>query len=115
MVSKYRVDVTGFESCVLPLLASNDSHTPGNTVTFIDEIGKMELFSDKYVQRVRELAQTQIPLVATIAQTGSGFISEIKSHPSAKLYIVTRANRDTVSQSILKDLKNLLTKKTQHH
>ena len=55
------VDVAAFERTVLPELERRAD------VLLIDEIGKMECFSARFVQAVRELLNGNVPLVATVA------------------------------------------------
>ncbi|KAB7494406.1 Cancer-related nucleoside-triphosphatase-like protein [Armadillidium nasatum] len=54
MVGKYSVDVKAFEAVVLPLF----NEIPKSSVIVIDEIGKMEMFSSKFVQKVKEIIST---------------------------------------------------------
>lgn len=96
-VSKYGVDVHGLEEHVLPILDPNAADVE---LFVIDEIGKMECFSEKFVEAVRRLLQSDKLILATVAQKGSGFIREVKSHPAVRLLHLTRANRDEVTQEI---------------
>ncbi len=52
-VGKYGVDVRGFEEVVLPILESCLPLCP--KVVLIDEIGKMELFSERFVKVVESI------------------------------------------------------------
>eukprot|EP01147_Barroeca_monosierra_P005199 gene5199-8803_t len=95
-VGKYGVHVKDFEDLAVPCLLSSTS-TSG-TVIIIDEIGKMELFSQKFITTYRQLLNScpQDTLVlSTIAQRGAGFIAEIKDREDAVLYTITRKDRDT--------------------
>ncbi|MBI2218916.1 MAG: hypothetical protein HYU51_16645 [Candidatus Rokubacteria bacterium] len=44
----------------------------------VDEIGKMECLSRAFVEAVRALLDTAMPVVATVAARGGGFIEEVK-------------------------------------
>jgi nucleoside-triphosphatase len=87
-VGRYGVDVEAFERIVLPELAR-----PAD-VLVIDEIGKMECFSPWFVQAIRKLLDGPTPAVATVAQSGSGVIADLKRRPDIELWEVTAGNRD---------------------
>jgi nucleoside-triphosphatase len=93
-VGRYGVDVEAFERTVLPELAR------AVDVLLIDEIGKMECFSARFVQRVRELLNGAVPIVATVALSGSGFIAEAKRRPDVELLEVTVGNRDELPKQL---------------
>lgn len=96
-VGKYGVDVKGFEATVLPLLAEAGL---SGTIVIVDEIGKMECFSTRFVEAVRALLDSPARVVATIAKQGSGFIHEVKQRGDVTPFEVTRQNRDTLAQEL---------------
>jgi len=98
-VGKYRVNLEEFERAILPILNVEETDAE---IFIIDEIGKMECISDKFVSAVRRLFDSDKTIIATIAQKGSGFISEIKKHPAARLFNLTSQNRDSVVNEIVK-------------
>ena len=87
-VGRYRVDVPAFEELVIPELAR-----PADLV-LIDEIGKMECFSSRFVEAVRSLLDGPTPLIATVAIKGGGFIAEVKARPDVYIQEVTASNRE---------------------
>jgi len=98
MIGKYGVDVAGFEKSVVPIL----DFEQGNVELFvIDEIGKMECFSRKFVAAVRGLFASDKSVLATVAKKGAGFISEVKDYPGVRLYNLTIENRDKTIVEIL--------------
>jgi nucleoside-triphosphatase len=99
-VGKYGVDLAALEAIVndaLDLRADAD-------VYLVDEIGKMECLSRKFVAAARELLDSGKPLVATVALRGSGFIESVKRRSGVELWTVTRSNRDTLPEKILSHL-----------
>ena len=66
----------------------------------VDEIGKMECFSEKFVQTVRRLFASDICVLATVALKGGGLIQEVKSYPTVKLMHLTVANRDEIVRQV---------------
>lgn len=105
-VGKYGVDVAGFEDVVVPVL---DVGQADAELFVLDEIGKMECFSEKFVAAVRRLFASEKPVLATVAQKGAGLISEVKNYPGTKLFHLTRENRDKTVAEILQILSFLKT------
>ncbi len=101
-VGKYGVDVEEFERLVLPELAQDDDQTEAY---LIDEIGKMECFSEAFVEAVRKLLRGKVPVAATVAAKGGGFIGEAKKLPNLNLVHVTKDNRDTLPKRIVEWLR----------
>lgn len=67
----------------------------------IDEIGKMECYSEEFVDLVRRLLDSDTPLLATVARRAGCFIADARNHPDAELVEVTRENRDRLAERIL--------------
>lgn len=97
-IGKYGVDVYGFEEYVIPIL--DISHSDAELFV-IDEIGRMECLSKKFVVAVRRLFASEKSVLATISQKGPGLISEVKNYPSTRLFKLTRENRDKIIAEIL--------------
>lgn len=97
-VGRYGVDVSAFENLVLPELARQCE------LMLIDEIGKMECFSSRFVTAVRELLYGATPIVATVASKGGGFIGEVKARTDVETCEVIHANRDELPQSLAEQL-----------
>jgi len=87
-VGRYGVDVAAFERLVLPELARPCD------LLLIDEIGKMECFSTRFVDAVRGLLAGPTPVVATIGVSGAGFIAEVKRRSDVEIWQVTRESRE---------------------
>jgi len=104
-VGKYSVDVAGFEKDIVPAL---DAGRTDAQLFVVDEIGKMECFSERFVTVVCTLFASDKSVLATVARKGGGLISEVKSFPGTRLFNLTRENRDeTVAEvsNILSFLK----------
>jgi nucleoside-triphosphatase len=100
-VGRYGVDLRALERVAIPTLAIED-----RAVYLIDEIGKMECLSSAFVDAVKKVLESGRPAVATVAQRGAGFIAEVKQHPGAELWEVTRANRDSTPHRIISWLES---------
>ena len=100
-VSKYGVDVEGFERLVCPMLEAAAEEAE---VVLVDEIGKMECFSTRFCQAVERLADSPTPLVATIAARGRGLVATMKARPDAVVHTLTLANRDQIPKSLFEEI-----------
>jgi len=100
-VGKYRVDLEALHRVGLPALEP----APGIDLIVIDEVGKMECLSDRFVAAVENLWSAAVPLLITVAQKGGGFIARIKSLPGVRLLKVNPDNRDLLPDTILHILK----------
>ncbi len=96
-VSKYGVDLESFEGEAVSVL---DPEAPDVNLFVIDEIGKMECFSGKFVAAIRRLLKSDKSVLATVAQKGPGLIQQVKSYPGVELLPLTRENRDEVTQQV---------------
>ena len=91
-VGKYGVDVKGLE-IFLDMLPFSTSKT---SVVMIDEIGKMECLSERFIEIIKAILASDKHLVATIAQKGGGLIAELKRRSDVRLFELTRQNQDQI-------------------
>ena len=103
-VGKYGVNVASFERQVVPVI---DIEQTDAELFVIDEIGKMECFSEKFVAAVRKLFASEKSVLATVAQKGSGLIREVKDYPGVRLFDLTHQGRDETIAEILQTLSFL--------
>ncbi len=97
-LGRYGVDLDAFEELVLPELAR-----PGRLV-LIDEIGKMECFSPRFVTAARKLLDGNTPVVAAVAAKGGGLIAEVKARTDVEIRQVTHLNRDELPRRLAEAL-----------
>ena len=105
MVGKYGVDVESFETIALPEI---EAALQGCQIIVIDEIGKMELFSQKFKELVIRALDGPYPLLGVIKDYGDEFIRGIKTRQDVKLFTLTTENRNAILQEILTTLKDLM-------
>lgn len=86
-----------FEKLVLPQL---DAGTRPADLYVIDEIGKMELLSTKFRNKITALLLQPTHLLATIAKKGPLFIQQIKQRDDIELIEVNHRNRDQLPREI---------------
>jgi nucleoside-triphosphatase len=96
-VGKYGVDLIGFEEFLghLEMVRSEPS------IVIIDEIGKMECFSEMFIVMIGKVLKSENMLVATMALKGGGMIADIKKRDNVAIFEVTRENRDSLSKEVL--------------
>lgn len=100
-VGKYGVDLDAFERIALPVLAA----IPEGGVVVIDELGKMELASERFREAVAELFERPTPAVATVHAHRHPFTDELKRRDDTDVERVTRENRDELPERIAASLK----------
>jgi len=100
-VGKYGVDLEALHRVALPTLEP----APGIDLIVVDEVGKMECLSPRFVAAVEGLWSAAASLLITVAQKGGGFIARLKTKPGARLFTVNPDNRDLLPDTILKMLK----------
>jgi len=109
-VGKYGVDIAGFEKSVVPIM-DNNLQPPVNyksaQLIIIDEIGKMECMSERFINAVRTLFASEKCVLATVAQKGAGLISEVKNYPQTRLFNLNRSNQEKTVAEILQILSFL--------
>jgi len=88
---RYGVDVESFEAIVR---AELDKPPTQVDLCIVDEIGKMECLSRLFTEAVTRVLDSPVPVLATIAAKGVGFIAEVKSRLDVEIVTVTAANRD---------------------
>lgn len=95
VVGKYGVDLDGIEHIVDLFLQSADTAD----VIFIDEIGPMELRSQRFQEAVRQVLTAEQPVVATLHRR---LVDQYSEH--GDVVRLTRDSFDDVKQDILQTL-----------
>ncbi|MFZ5452926.1 MAG: nucleoside-triphosphatase [Thermodesulfobacteriota bacterium] len=100
-VGRYGVDLDGFHRLALPAMA----YQPGIELIIVDEIGKMECLSSRFVEAMERLWAAPAPLLVTVAEKGGGYIQTVKEKPDKNLITITPAIREQLPEKILKMFK----------
>lgn len=96
-VGKYRVDLSVIDQLAdltLGLMPQVDCY-------LVDEIGKMECCSQRFISAMRRLLASHCFVVATIALRGGGFIAEVKQRTDVEQWEVTLRNREELPERAL--------------
>jgi nucleoside-triphosphatase len=98
-VGRYGVDITLFEAIAIPAL---ERALEQKELIVIDEIGNMELFSQRFQEMVlRILDQAERDLLGVIHQGSVTFEAAIKNKKDVEIITVNKANRDALSALII--------------
>ncbi len=101
-VGKYGVDIDAFEKIALPEL---EAATRNKTFLVIDEIGKMELLSERFRKVLLDIFAFDIKIIATMMSGNYPICVKLKSFPKTDCYNVTVANRDQIFETISSQLR----------
>lgn len=95
-VGSYLVNIASFERVALPAMEPR-----AGAVLVIDEIGKMECLSERFVRRVEALLDGAAAILATIPARGGGALIEaVRRRPDFETIVVSAANRDSLPERI---------------
>ncbi|MFX1605480.1 MAG: NTPase [Promethearchaeota archaeon] len=97
-VSKYRVNITDIDSIVVPELKK--ARKSGRFI-IIDEIAKMELFSNKFADEVRRCLDTK-RVIGTIQDRKLPFLDEVRTRTDVTLLELTISNRNRIPMQVLR-------------
>jgi nucleoside-triphosphatase len=96
-VGRYGVDLAAFERLALPVI---DPDSVGAPLLVVDEIGKMECFSDGFRRLIITALGSDRAVLATIALRGDQFIESLKKRSDVSMLQVTQQNRDELIQQV---------------
>jgi len=102
-VGKYKVDVKGFEAFLEAITLLG----PSVGLIVIDEIGKMECFSELFRHLVRQVLDSDKVMLAIIALRGDSFIQRIKKRDDVLLVELIESRRETLAEEIVREIKNI--------
>ncbi|MCH7517799.1 MAG: NTPase [Candidatus Dadabacteria bacterium] len=102
-VGKYRVDIKAFDE----FLESIDFMKHKDSLVIIDEIGKMECLSSKFVKMIWDIMDSDNRVIATISHTDGGIKGKIKQREDVELFKMNLDNRDSLLSQILEMIKSL--------
>jgi nucleoside-triphosphatase len=96
-VSRYGVNVEDIDSIIVPEL---EKARESRSIIIIDEIAKMELFSNLFVNEVRRCLDTT-RVLGTIQERPHPFLNEVRARGDIVLLELTMKNRNQIPQQVL--------------
>ncbi|MCQ3974881.1 MAG: AAA family ATPase [Anaerolineae bacterium] len=94
---KYRVNLSAIDKLAVRALHQAMAQ---RQIVVIDEIGPMELLSEKFCQAVQELLDAPVIVLGTVVERPHPLADRIKQHPRIQLQQITLANRDLLPHQI---------------
>ena len=102
-VGKYHVNLGDLEQIGAKAIAEAVEKCD---VVAIDEVGPMELFSQKFKQAVKQALESRKLVLAVVhAKASDSLINEAKQREDAEIFTVSLANRDMLAEDITKKAK----------
>jgi len=104
-VSRYGVNPAALDEVGAPAIERAVAST---RLIVIDEIGKMELLSNRFRQAVLAALESGKPVLASVMLAAHPWADALKRRPEASLLLLTEANRAQVAADLLAELRRLV-------
>ncbi len=101
-VSKYGVNIKDLEE--IGVKAILEAQKEGKIIV-VDEIGKMELFSEKFKRAIENILNSENKVLGTIMLKENPFCDSIKKRKNVKVFHLTRENKEIIKKEILSFLR----------
>jgi len=98
-IGKYGVNLGDLERVGLKAI---DEALQNKEIVIIDEIGKMELFSQSFREKIIESLNSPKKILAVITQAKNEFVEGLKIYPNLKIFKLTKNNFESVYKEIIK-------------
>ncbi len=106
MVGKYGVDISALES--VGVRAIEDAAEKADVI-IVDEVGKMEVESERFVGAVKAALETSKPFILTLhKKSRNPLLQDIRRRDDIRILEVTPINRNLLPYKIIKLLKGEL-------
>ena len=106
VVGKYGIDIKALENVGVKAI---QEATESADVIIIDEVGKMEVESQKFIDAVKKALDTDKPLILTLhKKSRNPLLQDIRRRDDVRILEVTPINRNLLPYKILKLLKGEL-------
>ncbi|MEM2873904.1 MAG: NTPase [Candidatus Nanoarchaeia archaeon] len=102
IVSRYGLDVEAFEKIAIPAMQWAIENA---NLVVIDEIGTMEIHSEKFKQLVEQALDAKKVLATISFKSKYLFIEKIKERKDVKIYYLSRVNWERVLNELKAELK----------
>lgn len=98
-IRRYGVSIANIDSIAVPAITPN-----AEPVIILDEIGKMECFSPRFISAAKQALDAPCIVVGTITLGGSDFILDVKQRGDIEIIEVTLENRDLLPKILVKKI-----------
>jgi len=103
-VSRYAVRVDLFDEVATPAL----ERALEADLAIIDEIGKMELFSEAFKGLVLKIMDSDVPLIGTAPSYSLPFLDKVIRRSDVRVYWVRRGESSSVARMLLREVRALI-------
>ncbi len=104
-VSKYGVNLRDLEEIGVRALRQAIAQTD---CIVVDEIGKMELFSEEFRKAVVEAVESEKVVLGTVMAAPHPWVDALKALPQVTVLELTEANRESIVETVLERLEDPL-------
>ena len=98
-VGKYFVELEDLETIGISSLRKSAD------IIILDEIGKMELFSQVFRETLKLILDGKTKIIGSIAWYDTPLIRKIKESSNVEVQVVTRQNRDNILKTLLDQIR----------
>jgi nucleoside-triphosphatase len=98
-LGKYGVDINALENVGIPALRLA---LEAKDVIVVDEIGSMEMMSERFRQTLLECLTSTKPVLATIRSASQPFSDQVKKFSDTQTVVLTKANYNQVKLQVRK-------------
>jgi len=105
-IRRYGVSIENIESLAVPSIIPSSEEE----IIIIDEIGKMECFSERFRKAAINALDLENVVLGTIPAGGTDFIRGIKERKDIKIYEVTVQNRDGLPEYLVGEIEKIFKK-----
>jgi nucleoside-triphosphatase len=103
-IRRYGISIENVETLAIPSIIPKSE----DEIIIIDEIGKMECFSEKFCDAATKALNAPNVVLGTIAVGGTDFIRKVKERKDIKIYEVTAQNRNELPKQLIEAIEKLL-------
>ncbi len=97
-VGKYGVKLENLHRVGLPALEVRE----GIDLVVVDEVGKMECLSPRFIEAMERLWRQPVPLLITVAEKGGGYMAAVREKPDKVLIAISPENRQGLPEEVLR-------------
>lgn len=104
-VARYGVNRDDLERIGIPAI---ERATEESELVVMDEIGRMELCSEKFQRAVIRALDAPVPVLGTIQNRRNSFLDAVRERGDVRVITVTEFNRDELVESIAGSVRRMI-------
>ncbi|MBS4194177.1 nucleoside-triphosphatase [Lederbergia citri] len=104
-LGRYGIELEDFGRLVIPTI---EKALTTKKFLIIDEIGLMQLFSERFKETVNKVLNSDKIIIGTIFFNSHPEVDKLKENPNVHLVSITKENRDTIPYEIADELRKIV-------